>query len=74
MNPKGGDKMKEPIFFTIEPKDIFTVSEAAKYLTVSKSTIYKLLHTGQLEYIMIGCRYKIEASAILNFLEYQKGD
>ena len=60
--------MKDLIWVMVEPKDIFTVAEAARYLAVSVSTVYKLLHTGQLEYIMIGCRYKIEATAIQKYL------
>ena len=65
--------MKDIICFMRE-KEIFTVSEAAQYLTVCAQTVYKLMHTGQLRFIMIGSRYKIEASAIREYLENRKAD
>ena len=59
----------DAIICYIEQKDVFTVYEAARYLTVSTKTVYRLMHTGQLKYIKIGCRYKIEASAIREYLD-----
>ena len=65
---KGGIAMDDIICY-IEQKDVFTVYEAARYLTVSTKTVYHLMHTGQLDYIKIGCRYKIEAFAIREYLD-----
>ena len=65
---KGGIAMDDIICY-IEQKDVFTVYETARYLTVSTKTVYHLMHTGQLDYIKIGCRYKIEASAIRVYLD-----
>ena len=64
---KGGDPMKDLICY-IEQKDIFTVMEAARYLTVSPCTVYKLMHSGKLEYFKIGNQYKIKAAALNTFL------
>ena len=63
--------MKDIICY-IQEKEIFTVPETAKYLTVCPQTVYKLMHTGQLRFITIGCRYKIEASAIQEYLENRR--
>ena len=65
--------MKDIICFMRE-KEIFTVSEAAQYLTVCPQTVYKLMHTGQLRFIMIGSRYKIEASAIREYLKNRRNN
>lgn len=55
--------MNDSILYA-ENKEIFTVKEAARYLTVSETTIYKLIHSGIINARMLGCRYKIEASEI----------
>ncbi len=65
--------MKDIICY-IQDKEIFTVSETARYLTVCPKTVYKLMHTGQLRFIMIGSRYKIEASAICEYLANQRAN
>lgn len=62
----------DDIICYMEQKEVFTVYEAARYLTVSTQTIYELMHSGQLKYIRIGCRYKIESSAIKEYLESLK--
>jgi excisionase family DNA binding protein len=42
----------------------YTVSEAAAYLKTSRMTIYKLLHSGDLEGIKEGCRTFIAGRSI----------
>ena len=61
---------------TQEEKDLLTdrkldVSAAARVLGCSVSTIYRLMHTGQLKYIRVGPRkgYKIPLSALQEFIE-----
>lgn len=58
--------MKDRIFM-IEQKDIFTVKEAARYLTVSPQFVYNLIKDGQLDAINVGRRYKIKADAIIRY-------
>lgn len=55
--------------FVAKQKDIFTVREAAEYLTVCPKTVYALIESGELEAIRIGCRYKIKAEALIKFID-----
>jgi excisionase family DNA binding protein len=47
----------------------YSPSEAAEALGVSKPTVYKLLHNGQLRSIMVGNRRLIPRTGIEAFLE-----
>lgn len=60
--------MKHAILYA-EPKRIFTVKEAARYLTVSDSTVRRLIHEGVIEARILGYRYKIEAAEILRYID-----
>ena len=51
-----------------ELKGLFTVKEAAIYLAVSEKTVYRLIHEGRITALLIGCRYKIEASELLRYI------
>ena len=64
--------LADKLFVAVEPKEVFTVSEVARFLAVSTSTVYKLLYTGQLDYFKIGSRYKIDSVALASYLEAQK--
>jgi excisionase family DNA binding protein len=64
---RGRSGLKDVICY-IEQKDIFTVPETARYLTVCTNTVYKLIHEGKLGYFKIGCRYEIQAASIRKFV------
>ena len=55
--------------FKVETKDIFTVGEAADYLTVSRDFVYALIKSGKLAAIKFGSRYKIKAEAIIKYID-----
>ena len=54
--------------FYVEPKELLTVKETARFLTVSVSTVYKLIQSGKLNALMLGTRYKIEASELKRYV------
>lgn len=45
----------------VKQKDIFTVREAANYLTVCPKTVYKLIREKDLDAAKFGNQYKITA-------------
>lgn len=47
---------------------LFSISEVARMLGVGKDTIYNLLQTGQLGFIVIGKRKKIPVIEVKNFI------
>ncbi len=63
--------MSDKIFIA-KQKDIFTVREAAEYLTVCPKTVYGLIVCGELEAIRIGSRYKITAEALSRYIDSRK--
>ena len=58
--------------FVVKQKDIFTVQEAAEYLTVSTKTVYKLIQNEELKSLNIGSRYKIAAKDLSQYVESKK--
>lgn len=58
--------------FVVKQKDIFTVQEAAEYLTVSTKTVYKLIQNEELKSLKIGSRYKISAKDLSQYVESKK--
>lgn len=58
--------------FVVKQKDIFTVQEAAEYLTVSTKTVYKLIQNEELKSLKIGSRYKIVAKDLSQYVESKK--
>lgn len=65
------DDMADRIF-VVKQKDIFTVQEAAEYLTVSTKTVYKLIQNEELKSLKIGSRYKIAAKDLSQYVESKK--
>ena len=63
--------MSDKIFIANQ-KNIFTVREAAEYLTVCPKTIYSLIVCGDIEAIKIGSRYKITAEALSRYIDSKK--
>lgn len=48
--------------------DILTTDEVCQLLKVSKNTIYKLIHSGQLKAKKVMRHYRIPKSELLNFM------
>lgn len=47
-----------------------TVAEAATIMRVSKMTVYKLVHSGELEAIRVGRSFRIPEQSVNQFLRY----
>ena len=58
----------DTVIISVEEKEIFTVNEAARYLTVSPRFVYGLIHSNQLKAIMVGKRYKVTAESLLQYI------
>ena len=52
----------------VKQKDIFTVREAADYLTVCPKTVYKLIREKELEVAKFGNQYKITADSLSKYI------
>ena len=52
----------------VRQKDIFTVREAADYLTVSTKTVYKLIRQKELDAAKFGRNYKITADSLSKYI------
>lgn len=48
---------------------LWTVTEVAATLRVSKMTIYRMVHTGELSHIRVGSSYRIPDAAVRELLE-----
>lgn len=46
-----------------------TVADVARYLGVSKMTVYRLIHAGEIPAIAVGRSYRIRESVLMNFIE-----
>ena len=56
----------------VKQKDIFTVREAAEFLTVCPKTVYSLIGDGELDVLKIGSRYKITAESLSKYVERKR--
>ncbi|MEE5993761.1 MAG: helix-turn-helix domain-containing protein [Oscillospiraceae bacterium] len=52
-----------------EQKAFLTVSETARLLCINYGTVLRLIHSGRLPAIMIGNRYKIKASDLIDYIQ-----
>lgn len=52
-----------------EQKAFLSVSETARLLCVSYSTILRQIHANELPAVMIGNRYKIKASDLVEYIQ-----
>ena len=52
----------------VRQKDIFTVREAADYLTVCPKTVYKLIRQKELDAAKFGNQYKITADSLSRYI------
>jgi excisionase family DNA binding protein len=54
-----------------DDKDVFlSVSQVATGLNVSKMTIYRMIHTGEMPAVLIGHTYRIRETALAQYLEH----
>ena len=54
-----------------ETKAFLSVQEAARILSVSEFSIYKLIHTGILPAHQFGRRYKIKAEDLIQYVDHR---
>ncbi|GAA4664266.1 hypothetical protein GCM10023197_18690 [Gordonia humi] len=47
----------------------FTVAEVASQMRVSKMTVYRLIHNGELPAVQVGRSYRVHAKAVQEYLE-----
>jgi excisionase family DNA binding protein len=55
----------------LENKMLMTVDEVAMHLRVHRSTVSRLLSTGALPHLSVGCRKLVKESDLLAFIENQ---
>ncbi len=48
---------------------VYSIPEAARELSVSRSTIYRLISDGQLETISVRSRHRVRHSALVRYLD-----
>ncbi|MFD1858989.1 helix-turn-helix domain-containing protein [Aeromicrobium phragmitis] len=56
--------------------DFLTVAEVAERMRVSKMTVYRLVHSGELEAVRVGRSFRVSEQALSDYLEksfYQAG-
>lgn len=53
----------------LEDVQLLTVAEVAAVLRISKMTVYRLIHSGDLEHVPIGTAYRVPVAAVRRFLE-----
>jgi excisionase family DNA binding protein len=68
--PLTGTERSEPTAATLD-QDWRTVAEVATIMRVSKSTVYKLVHRGNLEAVRIGRFFRVPAQAVATCLAGQ---
>jgi len=59
-----------PVRRELPPREqLLTVAEVSRMLRVSKMTIYRLLHAGEIQYAQVGRSFRIPADAVSVILE-----
>jgi excisionase family DNA binding protein len=49
--------------------DFLTVAEVAAVMRVSKMTVYRLVHSGELPAVRVGRSFRVRAKAVHSYLE-----
>jgi len=57
---------------TLKREKYMTVDEIAALLRVSKMTVYRLLHSGELDAVRIGRSFRVPESAVGDLLREKK--
>lgn len=52
---------------TSDPR-FLTVAEVAKIMRVSKMTVYRLIHSGEMPAVQVGRSYRVPESAVTDYL------
>ncbi|CAM3637231.1 helix-turn-helix domain-containing protein [Kibdelosporangium persicum] len=61
------NKRSEPT--TITQVQFLTVAEVAKMMRVSKMTVYRLVHSGELPAVRVGKSFRVPEKAVHTYLE-----
>ncbi|MFD4294367.1 helix-turn-helix domain-containing protein [Rhodococcus sp. NPDC058505] len=64
--PKGAGTDKEP---ALGGTQFLTVAEVAALMRVSKMTVYRLVHSGELPAVRVGRSFRVHAKAVHDYLE-----
>lgn len=54
---------------TLAVTDFLTVAEVATVMRVSKMTVYRLVHSGELPAVRVGRSFRVRAVAVHTYLE-----
>ncbi|MBP3222904.1 MAG: helix-turn-helix domain-containing protein [Actinomycetaceae bacterium] len=54
-----------------ERPQFYTVAEVADLIRVSRMTVYRMVHAGELPAIRVGGSYRVPASALESLVSYQ---
>ncbi len=53
----------------MEGTQFFTVAEVAALMRVSKMTVYRLLHSGEMPSVRVGRSFRVPAKAVHDYLD-----
>ena len=51
--------------------EVMTFKECKELLKVGKNTLLDLIHTGQIQALNVGSRWKITKQAVIEFIQYR---
>ncbi|EOM77213.1 helix-turn-helix domain-containing protein [Rhodococcus rhodnii] len=54
---------------TVSGPQFLTVAEVASLMRVSKMTVYRLVHSGELPAVRVGRSFRVHAKAVHDYLE-----
>lgn len=54
--------------------DVLTIAEVAEHLRVSKMTVYRMIHAGDIPALKIGRGFRIERQALADYLAAARTD
>lgn len=64
--PKGSGSDNQPV---LGGTQFLTVAEVAALMRVSKMTVYRLVHSGELPAVRVGRSFRVHAKAVHDYLE-----
>lgn len=54
---------------SLPPTALVTIKELSRYLNVSRSTLWKLVHSGQVPHVRVGNQYRFDVVAVRGAME-----
>ena len=70
---RGGDESKEPAVRPVDPAlaevRFLTVAEVAAVMRVSKMTVYRLVHNGELPAVRVGRSFRVSEDDVNEYLK-----